>query len=158
LNAGSAKFIVNASGLLSTYNNVATTKNGVASILFTSLKTAQSAALSGTALVASTAAIGLWRISFVATITTAATAAGVLGGATGFTITYTNGNGDTVSKTTALSTPLGIGATNATSDSASGNLYCYAGSATAITYSYGYTAGTGTPMQYDIAVYAEFLG
>jgi hypothetical protein len=100
----------------------------------------------------------MWRISFVATITTAASAAGVLGGTTGFTITYVNGNGDSVTKTTALSTPLGIGATNSTGDSASGDLYCYASSASAITYSYGYTAGTGTAMQYDIAVYAELLG
>ena len=143
---------------ITNYAGSATTKNGVAPILFTSIKTAQAAAQSAASIVASTPAVGMWRISFVATITTAASAAGVLGGATGFTITYTNGNGDSVSKTTALSTPLGIGASNSTSDSASGDLYCYAGSATAISYSYGYTAGTGTAMQYDIAVYAEFLG
>ena len=145
-------------GTVSRYLNVATTKNGVAPILNTSIKTLQSAALSASSLVTSTPAAGMWRISFVATITTAASAAGVLGGATGFTITYVNGNGDTVTKTTALSTPIGVGASNSTGDSASGDLYCYSGSATAITFSYGYTAGTGTPMQYDIAVYAEFLG
>lgn len=152
------KFAISSGGLLVTYGGNATVKQGSAPILASSIKTAQSAALSGSALVSSTPAVGLWRISFVATITTAATAAAVLGGTTGFTTTYTNGNGDTVSKTTALATALGVGATNNTSDSASGDLYCYAGAASAITFSYGYTAGTGTPMQYDIAVYAEYLG
>ena len=152
------KLDVSNTGIVTTYGGNATTKGGVASTLNTSIKTAQSAALSASALVASTPSAGMWRISFVASITTAATAAGVLGGTTGFTVTYTNGNGDSVSKTTALSTPLGIGASNSTGDSASGDLYCYASSGSAITFSYGYTAGTGTPMQYDIAVYAEFLG
>jgi hypothetical protein len=153
-----SKLNVNTSGAVTRIAGNATTKQGVSSILNTSIKTAQVAALSGTSLVTTTPSAGMWRISFVATITTAATAAGVLGGATGFTITYVNGNGDSVTKTTALSTPLGIGATNSTGDSASGDLYCYASSASAITYSYGYTAGTGTAMQYDIAVYAELLG
>jgi hypothetical protein len=153
-----SKLSVNTSGVVTRVAGNATTKQGVSSTLNTSIKTAQAAALSGTSLVAATPSAGMWRISFVATITTAASAAAVLGGTTGFTITYVNGNGDSVTKTTALSTPLGIGATNSTGDSASGDLYCYASSASAITYSYGYTAGTGTAMQYDIAVYAEFLG
>jgi hypothetical protein len=156
--SSTSKLSVNTSGVVTRVAGNATTKQGISSTISTSIKTAQAAALSGTSLVTTTPSAGMWRISFVATITTAATAAGVLGGTTGFTITYVNGNGDSVTKTTALSTPLGIGATNSTGDSASGDLYCYASSASAITYSYGYTAGTGTAMQYDIAVYAEFLG
>ena len=78
-----SKLNVNTSGAVTRIAGNATTKQGVSSILNTSIKTAQAAALSGTSLVATTPSAGMWRISFVATITTAATSAGVLGGTTG---------------------------------------------------------------------------
>jgi hypothetical protein len=158
-------FTVNNSGMVTTVAENATTgfngidSPGIPSVLAAVTATAQSAAISGATILASPpVTIGLYRISFVATVTTAATAAGVLGGSTGFTVTYKNGNGDSLSKTTALATPIGIGAANTTSDSVSGSLYALAANTSAITYSFGYTAGTGTPMQYDIAVCLELVG
>lgn len=132
---------------------------GVPSVLATSFLTAQTSAISGQSIVSSASAFakGMWRISFVATQTTAGSAGTVLGGTTGFTITFTNANGDTISKTTALSAPAtGVG--TSTSDTISGDFYGYAGASTNITYSFGYTAGGVTGGAFDIAVYAEFLG
>jgi hypothetical protein len=145
--------------LITSYGGNATTKGGVPSILATSFLTAQTSAVSNHALVSSASAFatGMWRISFVATQTTAGSAGTVLGGTTGFTITFTNANGDTVSKTTALSAPAtGVG--TSTSDTISGDFYAYAGASTNITYSFGYTAGGVTGGAFDIAVYAEYMG
>lgn len=150
-----SKFRVNTSGAVTVAAGNAATKNGVAATISTSIKTAQTAAQSAVSLVTSTPAVGMWRISFVANITTAGTTS-TLGGTTGFQITFTNGNGDAVSKTSNPTTPT-ISAANTTGTSISGDLYCYAASASAITYSFGYTS-TGTAMAYDLAVYAEFLG
>jgi hypothetical protein len=145
--------------LITSYGGNTTTKGGVPSVLATSFLTAQTSAIANHALVSSASAYakGMWRISFVATQTTAGSAGTVLGGTTGFTITFTNANGDTVSKTTALSAPAtGIG--TSTSDTISGDFYGYAGASTNITYSFGYTAGGVTGGAFDIAVYAEYLG
>jgi hypothetical protein len=154
---GTTKYEINNSGIVDNYGGQTTVKNGLAPILDTSIKTAQSAALSATSLVSSTPAAGMWRVSFVANITTAASVSSTLGGTAGFQITFTNGNGDAVSKTSNPTTPT-ISAANTTGTSISGDFYCYAGSATSITYSFGYTSSGTTAMQYDIAVYAEFLG
>lgn len=153
--ASTSKFTINNKGVVTKAVGNTTTKNGIAATLFTSFKTAQTAAQAAVSLVASTPAVGLWRIAFVANITTAGTTS-ALGGSTGFQITFTNGNGDAVSKTSNPTTPT-ISAANTTGTSISGDLYCYAASASAITYSFGYTS-TGTAMQYDLAVYAEYLG
>jgi len=145
--------------LITSYGGNTTTKGGVPSVLATSFLTAQTSAIANHALVSSASAFakGMWRISFVATQTTAGSAGTVLGGTTGFTITFTNANGDAVSKTTALSAPAtGIG--TSTSDTISGDFYGYAGASTNITYSFGYTAGGVTGGAFDIAVYAEYLG
>jgi hypothetical protein len=145
--------------LITSYGGNTTTKGGVPSVLATSFLTAQTSAIANHALVSSASAFakGMWRISFVATQTRAGSAGTVLGGTTGFTITFTNANGDAVSKTTALSAPAtGIG--TSTSDTISGDFYGYAGASTNITYSFGYTAGGVTGGAFDIAVYAEYLG
>lgn len=151
--------VVWTSGLpaISAYNGNTTTKAGIPSILATSILTGKTSAISHQSLVASTPAIGMWQISFVATQTTAGSTGTVLGGVTGFTVTYTNANGDTVSKTTAISAPATAVGTS-TSDSLSGVFCAYAGSGTAINYSFGYTAGGVTGGAYDMAVYAQFLG
>jgi hypothetical protein len=156
-NSSVSKLSINTSGVATVIAGNTTTKNGLAATISTNLKTAQSAALSAVSLVASTPAVGMWRISFVATTTTAGSAGSVLGGTTGFQITFVNANGDTVTKTTSFSSPQ-VGVSTSTADTISGDQYCYAGAATAISYSFGYTAGTPTAGVYDIAVYAEFLG
>jgi trimeric autotransporter adhesin len=155
--SGTSEFSVNTSGAVTTVGGNVTTKQGVAAILKTSFATAQTSSISGASLVTSTPTKGMWRISWVATQTTAGSTGTVLGGTTGFQITFTNANGDTASKTTALSTPItGVG--TSTADTISGDVYCYAGASSAITYSFGYTAGSITGGAFDIAVYAEFLG
>ncbi len=159
LGVGTANSLtVNGSGVCTVYKGLTTTRGGLAPILNSAFSTAQSAAISGANIIASGSgyAVGMWRISFVANITTAASVSSALGGTTGFQITFTNANGDTLSKTTNLTSPT-ISAGNTTSTSVSGDLYCYAGASTNITYSFGYTS-SGTAMVYDIAVYAEYLG
>ena len=120
--------------------------------------TSQYAALSAVSLIASVPVAGMYRVSYVATIVQASDVSSALGGTTGFQLTFTNGNGDTVSKTSNPTTPV-ISAANTTATTVSGDLYCYAKAASAITYSFGYTdSHVSHNMQYDIAVYVEYLG
>src|SRR5208282_2055490 len=101
-------FGVTNGGVISQYKGVATTNAGVASIVAASLLTAQSAAITATTILATSTAPGkgMYRVSYVADVTTAATNSSSLGGAAGFTITFTNANGDTVSKTSNPTTPV----------------------------------------------------
>jgi hypothetical protein len=98
----------------------------------------------------------MWRINYVATVTTVDSSTFTLGGTGGFQDTFTNGNGDTHSKTSNPTTPA-ISAANTLTTAVSGVKMGYTGAGTAITYAFGYTAGTGNGA-YDIAVYAEYLG
>ena len=98
----------------------------------------------------------MWRISYVATVTTVDSASFALGGTSGFQDTFTNGNGDTHSNTSNPTTPA-ISAANTLNTAVSGCKVAYTEAGTAITYAFGYTAGTGNGA-YDIAVYAEYLG
>jgi len=150
-NIGTAGQLLSSAGLSGVlWVNAATLKT-------TSLLTAQTASVSNHALVTSSATKGMWRVSYVATQTTAGSAGTVLGGTTGFRITFVNANGDTVTKTTAITSPT-VGVGTSTADTISGDQYCYAGATTAITYSFGYTPGGVTGGAFDLAVYAEFLG
>ena len=122
--------------------------------------TAQAAAIGATTIFATstTPGKGMYRVSYVATQTTAGTGAttAVLGGTTGFQLKFTNANGDTVVKTSAQT--VVIGTANATTTTISGDLYCYAGASTNIQYLFGYTPGSTLAGAYDLAVYVEFLG
>ena len=130
---------------------------GVPATLFKSFKVNQTAALSAVALVpAASNPGGMWRISYVATVTTVDSASFALGGTSGFQDTFTNGNGDTHSKTSNPTAPA-ISAANTLTTAVSGCKIAYTEVGTAITYAFGYTAGTGNGA-YDIAVYAEYLG
>ena len=129
----------------------------IPTVLFKSFKTAQTAALSAIALVPATSNLGgMWRINYVATVTVVDTTSFTLGGTGGFQDTFTNGNGDTHSKTSNPTTPA-ISAANTLTTAVSGVKMAYTGAGTAITYSFGYTAGTGNGA-YDMAVFAEYLG
>lgn len=99
---------------------------------------------------------GLYRISYVATITTVDGVASVLGGANGFQIIFTNANGDAVVKTSNPTTP-NISAIDATGTTISGCVLGYAAASTNINYSFGYTS-TGGFMRYDLAIFVEYLG
>jgi hypothetical protein len=107
-------------------------------------------------------ATGFYRLSYVATVTTAATVSSTLGGANGFQMIYTNDNGDSNTKISSPTTPV-VSSGNATGSSPAGTSisgtlcgFCEAGFP--IQYSMGYTSSGATPMAYDLAVWLEFLG
>jgi len=142
-------------GIVNSYNANNLTNAGIATILASSKVTAQTAAIGATTLL-STPAAGMYRISYVATLTTAGTTSS-LGGTTGFQIRFTNGNGDTVVKTSNPTT-ANISAANTTGTCVTGVVCGYAGSGTHIQYLFGYTAGSPTTGAYDLAAYVEYLG
>lgn len=152
-------FGVTNKGVISQYKGATTVKAGVGSIVAASLLTAQSAAITATTILATstTPGAGMYRVSYVANVTTAASVSSALGGTAGFTITFTNANGDTASKTSNPTTAI-ISAGNTTSTSISGDLYCYAGASTNVQYAFGYTSSGTTAMVYDLAIYVEYLG
>ncbi len=120
--------------------------------------TAQSAAISAALAFATGTApgAGLYRISYVATVTTVDAGGSTLGGANGFQLIFTNANGDSVVKT-SNPTAVVVSAGNTTGTTISGDLYGYAAASTNINYSFGY-ASSGGLMRYDLVIYVEFLG
>ena len=106
---------------------------------------------------------GMYRISWVAKVTTPATTSCVLGGGTGFQITYTD-NDDSVSVTTPVwwgggnngATPTSA-STNTTQNQLSGEIYINSKPVSAITYSFGYTSVGGTAMQYNLHIRVEAI-
>lgn len=150
---GSQFQLVNA-GTVTKYNNVTTVARGMPSCVAVDSKTAQSAAITATTLYTPPVS-GLYRISYVATITTAATTSCTLGGTTGFQVKYANDN-DSVVKTTNPTTPV-VSSVNATATSIAGSFIINAKSGIAIQYLMGYTSVGATAMQYDLNVIAEAL-
>jgi hypothetical protein len=150
--------LVFGDGTVQTTAAVSAAQGGtVPSVLYKSFKTAQTAALSAVPLVpASANKGGMWRINYVATVTVVDTTNFTLGGTSGFQDIFTNGNGDTHTKTSNPTTPA-ISAANTLTTAVSGCKVAYTEAGTAITYAFGYIAGTGNGA-YDIAVYAEYLG
>lgn len=155
---GTSEFNINYSGVIAKYGATATVKNGVASTVASSLLTAQSAAITATTVYAIPAGkAGLYRITWEASITTAATTSCVLGGTNSFQIKFTNANGDTVVKTSNPTTAV-VSATNATGTTINGVVSGYAGASTNLQYLFDYTSVGVTAMQFDLAVYVEYLG
>ena len=125
--------------------------------------TGQSAAISAAALY-TPSAIGGFRVSYYAKVTTAATVSSVLGGSTGFILAYTDGI-DSTSQTVTLSgasqtgTPIVIATGNTTNTTAAvyqGTGFIYSAAA-AITYSFGYTSSGSTAMKFELHVRIESL-
>ncbi len=132
--------------------------SGRPSIVATSQLTAQAAAITATTIYAVPNAVsnnGMYRVSYVATITTVDGTSCVLGGANGFQVTFTDLN-DSVVKTSIPSVPV-TSAVNATSTTISGDLLCLCKQNTNIQYAFGYT-GVGGQMRYDLSISVEFLG
>jgi len=114
--------------------------------------TGQSAAISATTIFAVPAAgLGMYRVSWVATITTVDAVSSVLGGATGFQVKYTDGD-DSVVKTTAA--PVITSAANTTGTQISGTFNAYCKASTNLQYAFGYTAGGGQ-MRYNLHIRVE---
>jgi len=117
--------------------------------------TAQSAAISATTLYAIGASGGgLYRVSWVATVTTVDTTAFVLGGTTGFQLKYTDLN-DSVVKTSNPTT-VTVSSINNTGTSISGTFNAYCKASTNLQYLFGVTLGTGDG-RYDLSIRAEYL-
>jgi len=129
----------------------ATLRNVLASSSFNG--TALAAIQSGVSLVAAGANIsaGLYRISYSATITQAATTSCTLGG---MTVTYTDN--DTNASVTTLVGPTN--STNAIGSQVNGRVVINAKTGTAITFSFGYVSSGATAMQYALHVGTELLG
>lgn len=160
-------FAINT-GKVSRYQNIATVGNGVPAELATIDLTAQGAAIGSTLLYAVPAARGgMYRISYVATVTRAATTSSVLGGTgLGVQIDYTDNDTGVAKLTPAgaavaagtnatLSTPTN--AANTTAAVISGCIVVSAQASTNINYRIGYTSVGGTTMQYNLHIRIEAL-
>jgi lysophospholipase L1-like esterase len=121
--------------------------------------TAQSAALSGQSL-GTPGTTGFFKVEFTAKVTQAATSSSILGGTTGFSLSYTDGNDSTTQTPkcgafdqTGSAITISSGNTaNSTSAMYSGSCVIYASSSAAITYSFGYSSTGATSMQYALNV------
>jgi hypothetical protein len=138
------------------YAGVATVSAGVPSELATVDLTAQSAAISATTLYAVPAAgAGMYRVTWVATITTKDAEASALGGTNGFQVSFTSPT-DSVVKTDSPTTPI-ISAANTTGTSISGCEVVYAKASTNIQYAFGYTSSTPGQMIYELHIKCEAM-
>jgi methionine-rich copper-binding protein CopC len=141
---------------ITTYNAIATVGDGVGYEVALSDLTAQGAAIGATTIYAVPASgAGMYRVSWVATVTRAATTSCVLGGSTGFTLKYTDAD-DSVVKTENPTTPT-ISAINATGTSISGVEMAYCKASTNLQYLFGYTSVGATTMQYNLHIRVEKL-
>jgi hypothetical protein len=144
--------------LIVNYGGTATVSQGVPSEIVTIDLTAQSAAITSTNIIASAPRSGMYRVSWSADITTAAsggTPSSTLGGANGFQVSYTSPT-DSVSKTTVAGNSI-TSAANTTGTAVGGTLIVYAKTGTAITYTYGYTSAGTTSMVYELHIKLEAL-
>jgi hypothetical protein len=148
-------------GLVTTYNNIATVSNGVPAEYATVDLVGQTTAITTTTLYTPTIT-GLYRISVYEKVTTAAGSSSSLGGANGTVIGWTDGT-DSVSQsiTMALSTRPGgistISVGNATITSLNGQCVIYAKSGVAITYAIDYTSSGSPVMAYEAHIKLEAL-
>lgn len=149
------KFAVDNNGLSKVYGGIATVSQGQPAEYATVDLTAQTAAITATTLYAVPAGgAGMYRISWSATITTAASVSSVLGGTNGFQILYTSPT-DSVVKTTVTGNSI-TSAANTTATAVGGVEIVYAKLSTNIQYQYDYTS-SGTAMAYELHLKIEAL-
>ena len=153
---GSAGYLIQATpstntiqlGLLDTYNSIATVRNGLQVSYAKVDLTAQTAAIGATTVYAVPASgVGMYRVCWVATVTTAAGTSSILGGTNGFQVKYTDGDDSVVKTSVAGATS----AANTTATTLSGAIVVYAKASTNIQYSMDYTS-VGTAMGYNLHV------
>lgn len=147
--------ILQTLGKLTSYNSIATVSNGIPSELATVDLTGQAAAISATTAYAVPASgAGMYRVSYVASITTVDGTSAVLGGANGFQVIYTDGD-DSVVKTSNPTT-VTVSAVNSTATSISGTLIANCKASTNLQYAFGYT-GVGGQMRYNLHIKVEAM-
>ena len=138
-------------GLVDTYNSIATVRNGLQVSYAKVDLTAQTAAIAATTAYAVPASgVGMYRVCWVATVTTAATTSSILGGTNGFQVTYTDAD-DSVVKTSVAANSI-TSVANTTGTSISGALVVYAKASTNIQYTFDYTSVGATPMGYNLHI------
>jgi hypothetical protein len=121
--------------------------------------TAQSAAKAATLLYAVPSdGQGKYRISWSASVTTAATTSSILGGANGFQAQYTSPTDSVIKTTNPTTTTAATSNANTTGSSVGGSLLVFAKASTNINYLFDYTSVGGTAMQYELHIVIEFLG
>jgi hypothetical protein len=119
--------------------------------------TGQSAAIAATTVYTVPATgEGLYQVSYVATVTTAASTSCILGGAVGFQIQYTNAS-DSVVKISSSTYPV-VSAINTANNSISGAYYARCKASTNIQYLFDYASTLPGEMVYDLTIRVEFLG
>ena len=157
-------FQVATGGKVFAYGGIATVSNGVPSELATVDLTGQGAAITATTLYTPTAS-GMFRISFIAHVTTVASVSSILGGTTGIVLTYTEPDGS-VAQTFVMATDDQAGAVvvpangntlNTTQASISGSAIIYAKTGVAIQYAIGYTSVNAGEMKFSLHGKCEAL-
>lgn len=159
-------FVASVGTALGTNNWLSVNSSGVVT-LFTNSRatvdlTAQGSAIGSTLLYAVPASDGgMYEITYVATVTRAATTSSTLGGSTGFQIDYTDLD-TSVSKLTPQQGAPTAGANqsygnitnqgNTTATMISGCIVVYAAASTNINYRIGYTSSGATSMQYNLHI------
>jgi hypothetical protein len=144
------------------YNGVSTVRAGVPSIVATIALTAQSAAIAnGTALYSVPAGgAGLYRVTVYAKITTASDISSTLGGAGGFTLTWTDPTDSTNPSAVTFSDQSSqslTGNTTTTVYVTTATVECKA--STNLQYGFGYTdTHTSTAMAYKLSISVEYIG
>ncbi len=141
------------------YNGIATVSNGAPAEYATVDLTGQTAAITATTAYAVPASgAGMYRISWVAKVTTAASVSSVLGGTNGFQIKYTDADDSVVVTTGALANENTLSlSTNTTQTIYVGALVVNAKASTNIQYLMDYTSAGGTAMQYNLHLKVEAL-
>lgn len=116
--------------------------------------TAQAAAIGATTLWSvPTGRPGVYRVSYSAVITTAATTSCILGGANGFQLVFTDN--DTAGSVTTLAGP--INATNAIGSQVNGVVTANCKDGNPLQFTFGYNSVGVTPMQFAIHIRVEYL-
>lgn len=139
---------------VATYNGIPTVDNGVPAEYAQVDLTGQTAAIAATTVYAvPSSGVGMYRVSYVAKLTTVAGTSSVLGGSTGFQVKYTDAT-DSVVTTTAASATSNL---NTTQAQISGSIIVYAKASTNIQYLIGYTSVADTEMAYNLHIKVESL-
>lgn len=132
-----------------------------APILASADLTGQTAAIAATTLF-TPSATGFYRISAYLKVTTPDGVASILGGASGLTITYTDGTDSVAQSVVAqLANQAGtaaiVNAGNTTTSVLQGTVNIYALTAVAVQYAVGYTSTTPGAMAFEVRLRAEKL-
>ena len=146
-------------GKFSAYDGVSTVGAGIPSLVATVSLTGQTAAIGATTIYAVPAAgAGMYRISWIAGVTTAASTSSTLGGAIGLQARFTDVDDSVVKTTTAINANAMISSANSTGTACSATINANCKASTNLQYLFGYTSSGATPMAYNLHINVEYLG